>query len=160
MSLSPCYATKLTQAQLTPNLSTTPLQAKDRRRKRAREAEDPLHCIPATPLQKRPRKSLASSPAKDAFGQEAASGVGEDEVNPIDYWSREGNWPKEYFEQESSMSHLLARKKSSSSLRGKQSESNSVTPGYWVTSFLGRGDWYGILTVTNAEPILQLLSIT
>jgi hypothetical protein len=80
------------------------------------------------------------------------NGVGENKVNPIHYWTRKGNWPKEYFEQEdqtrkdfkkyfekdswfekywepeSNMNHLLARKKSSSSLRGKKRESSAGTP--------------------------------
>jgi hypothetical protein len=66
------------------------------------------------------------------------SGVIENKVNPIDYWTRKGIWPGEYFEQDdqtrkdfekdglrnigSNMSHLLARKKPSSSLRTKQSD--------------------------------------
>jgi hypothetical protein len=37
-----------------------------------------------------------------------------------------GGWPKEYFEQGSNISHILARKKSTSSLRRKRSESSSL----------------------------------
>lgn len=42
-------------------------------------------------------------------------------------------WPKEYFEPESNINHLLAKKKSFSNLRSKQSEagssaSNSIMP--------------------------------
>ena len=87
----------------------------------------------------------------DTLGQEATSGVTDNKVNPIDYWRKEGRWPEEYFKQDdqtrkdfkdrfrkrqlvreilgtSNMNHLLARKKSSSSLRRKQSEASSVTP--------------------------------
>ena len=151
MSISSCYATKLTQVQFPQNLST-PLQAKDRKRKRPQEAEDPPFRIPAKPLQKRLRTSLTSSAVKDTIGQEVTSGVSENKVNPIDYWTRRGSWPKKYFEQddqtrkdfkrefekdswfekywepESNTNHLLARKKSSSSLRCKISEASSVAP--------------------------------
>ena len=157
MSISSCYATKLTQVQFPQNLST-PLQAKDRKRKRSQETEDPLFRIPAKPLQKRPRTSLASLAVKDTISQEAASGVGENKVNPIDHWRKEGHWPKEYFEQDSQTQidleqdrgaaeserddafeeqlkrmnmtghYLLARKKSSASLRRQNLESNPTTP--------------------------------
>jgi hypothetical protein len=90
MSTSSCQATKLTQVQFPQNLST-PLQAKDRKRKRPREAEDPFVRIPAMPLRKRPRMSLASFAVEDTIGQEAVSGDGEDKVNPISYWAREGS---------------------------------------------------------------------
>ncbi|KAK3116336.1 hypothetical protein LTR53_003413 [Teratosphaeriaceae sp. CCFEE 6253] len=57
------------------------------------------------------------------LSRDAGGGKGS---NSIDYWRKEGRWPKEYFEGQSNMSHLLARKKSSSSLRRKQSEAGSV----------------------------------
>jgi hypothetical protein len=96
MSISSCYATKLTQVQFPQNL-LTPLQAKDRKRKRPQEADDLPFRIPAKPLQKRPQTSLASSAVKDTIGQEVVS---ENKVSPIDYWTRRGSWPEEYFEQD------------------------------------------------------------
>lgn len=137
---------KLTQAKFPQNLPT-PLQAKDRRRKQSREAADSLFRIPPKPLQKRPRKSFENFAVEDTFSQEAVSGISENEINPIDYWTRNGSWPKEcfkqddqgrknfekdswfekYWEEESNVSHLLSRKKLPSSLRGKQSEPGSVT---------------------------------
>ena len=56
------------------------------------------------------------------------AGVSGKEINPIEYWRKEGTWPGEYFDLESNMNHLLARKKSSSSIRGKQSEADSAVP--------------------------------
>ncbi|KAK8146688.1 hypothetical protein G3M48_002703 [Beauveria asiatica] len=48
-------------------------------------------------------------------------------TDPIYFWAQEGSWPKEYFE--SKMEHLLARKKSLSSLSRKRSNSaTSTTP--------------------------------
>ncbi|EDN09620.1 conserved hypothetical protein [Histoplasma mississippiense (nom. inval.)] len=96
---------------------------------RSREAEDSLH-IPAKRPQNRLRISLVSSAAEnsvgDTPGQEAASSLHGNEINPIHWWTQKGIWPKEYFEEGSNMYHLLARKKSTSSLRRKQSESSSV----------------------------------
>ncbi|OAR00251.1 hypothetical protein LLEC1_03468 [Akanthomyces lecanii] len=48
-------------------------------------------------------------------------------INPIYFWAQEGRWPKEYSEPK--MEHLLARKKSLSSLSRKRSNSaTSTTP--------------------------------
>ena len=141
-----------------PQHLSTPLQAKDQKRKRSQEAEDPPIRIPVKPLQKRPRTSLASPAVEDTVGQETASSVADNKVNPIDYWRKEGHWPKEYFEQDSQIQidleqdsgaaeserddafheqlkrmnmtghYLLARKKSTASLRRQNSESNPTTP--------------------------------
>jgi hypothetical protein len=51
-----------------------------------------------------------------------------EEINSLEFWRRELRWPNEYFEPESNMNHLLARKKSSSSLRSKLSEAGSAAP--------------------------------
>jgi hypothetical protein len=119
MPLSSCYAIKLTQVKFP--------QIKDRKRKRSQEDEPTLPSS-ATPSQKRPRTSPPQSPIEDAIGENAAVGDSGEEINPLEYWRRELRWPKEYFEPESNMNHLLARKKSSSSLRGKLSEAGSATP--------------------------------
>ncbi|KAL7784858.1 hypothetical protein V8C37DRAFT_395118 [Trichoderma ceciliae] len=50
----------------------------------------------------------------------------EDLNHPISFWTREGQWPREYFEPD--MEHLLARKRSLSALGGrKRSNSGSST---------------------------------
>ncbi|KAK4981245.1 hypothetical protein LTR28_000001 [Elasticomyces elasticus] len=85
---------------------------------------------------------------EDTVGHEAVSRFSENQVGPIEHWAQEGRWPKEYFrqddrtrkdlekdswfekywEEQSDMSHLLARKKSSPSLRRKRSKDGSATP--------------------------------
>jgi hypothetical protein len=145
MPLSFCYAIKLTQVKFLQNLSA-PLQDKDRKRKRAQEPEEPPVCAPTKRLRKRSRTSVAHSAFGDTFGQSTADGVADNKINPIDYWIEKQRWPKKYFEQdyqtrrdfekdswlekywepENNMNHLLARKKSSSSLRGKPSEASST----------------------------------
>ncbi|KAI9805494.1 MAG: hypothetical protein M1825_000745 [Sarcosagium campestre] len=95
-------------------------EANARKRKRPQEPEDELRPIP---VGKRPRERRAH-PVSDV---EVASSVS-NRTNPIDYWRREGRWPKHYFVRESNMDHLLARTKSSSSLRRKRSDPSSATP--------------------------------
>jgi hypothetical protein len=135
MSLPFCYAVKLTQVKLPQNPSV-PLHDKDRKRKRAQEPEEP----PTKCLRKRPRTSAFG----DIIGQPAADSVADNKINPIAI--RNERWPKEYFDQDNqtrrdftkdnwlekywepknNINHLLARAKSTSSLRGKQSESSSA----------------------------------
>ncbi|KAH8725951.1 hypothetical protein GQ44DRAFT_795174 [Phaeosphaeriaceae sp. PMI808] len=129
MSLSFCYATKLTQVKVLQNLSA-PLQDKDRKWKRAQEPGEPPTCAPTRRLRKRSRISVAHSAFGDTFGQPTIDGVSDNKINPIDYWTEKQRWPKKYFEQDyqtkNNMNHLLVRKKSSSSLRDKSSEARST----------------------------------
>ncbi|PVH69860.1 hypothetical protein DL98DRAFT_661451 [Cadophora sp. DSE1049] len=102
-------------------------QAEDRKRKRQRSKEDEGPLL-TTPSQKRARTSPLRSPLKDTISENAAVGGSGKEINPIEYWRKEGTWPEEYFNPESSISHLLTKKKSLSSLRAKQWEAGSTTP--------------------------------
>jgi hypothetical protein len=111
MSLSSCYAIKLTQVKLP--------RAEKRRRKRSQEGEAPLHS------QKRPRASHPRSTLEDTIGKNAVVGVRGKEINPVEYWTHEFCWPKEYFQSESRMSHQLARKKL---FRRKQTDASSGAP--------------------------------
>ncbi|PQE05336.1 phosphatidylserine decarboxylase protein [Rutstroemia sp. NJR-2017a BVV2] len=113
------YAIKLTQVKFP--------QTKNRKRKRSQEDEAALPST-ATPSQKRLRTSLLRSPNQETISENTAVGISGKEINPLEYWRKELRWPKEYFEPESNMNHLLARKKSSSSFRGKQSEAGSAAP--------------------------------
>ena len=142
MSLSPCYALKLTRVKI-PQARE---QERKRKRKRSQEPEGPSSLVPSEPLRKQRRTSLADAAAKHTHDQKATSGINNNETNSIAYWSEEGRWPKEYFNEddqtrkdfenyngipwvtEMGLNHLLARKKSSSSLRGKQSEAGSIAP--------------------------------
>lgn len=79
-----------------------------------------------------PRKRLQSSTlqphTKDTIYDNTIANIGEKEVNPIEYWTKELHWPNEYFEPDNNMNHLLARKKSSSSLRSKKWETGFAAP--------------------------------
>ncbi|KAK0261279.1 hypothetical protein LTR35_017880, partial [Friedmanniomyces endolithicus] len=102
--------------------------AQTRKRKRTPDTGDP----PAQPTAVSRPKRLQTCPSRAAVdstsGKAQSRGAGRGKSNDhIDFWRKERRWPKEYFEGQNSMSHLLARKKSSSSLRRKQSEAGSVT---------------------------------
>ncbi|CAG8982693.1 hypothetical protein HYALB_00000974 [Hymenoscyphus albidus] len=145
MALSSCYAIKLTPIKFQQNLSA-PLQDKDRKRKRAQGPKEPPIGAPSKPLLKRPRTSVAYLAFGDTSGQSTTDDVADTKINPIIHWIEKQRWPKEYFEQdyqtrrdfekdswfekywepENKMNHILARKKSASSLRGKQSEASSA----------------------------------
>jgi hypothetical protein len=126
MSLSFCYAIKLTQVKFS--------QAEDRKQKRKRSQEDKASFLLTSPSQKRPRTSSSRSSIENTIGENTAVGVSRKDINPLEYWREELRWPKEYFEPESNMNHLLARKKSSSSLCGKQSEAGSAAPSFTTPS--------------------------
>ncbi|KAI1130518.1 hypothetical protein F5Y10DRAFT_235414 [Nemania abortiva] len=68
--------------------------------------------------QKRPRQSPISD-------KPTANGTYEP-TDPIEFWTREGQWPQTYFELD--IEHLLTRKKSLSSLRKQSNSTTSTTP--------------------------------
>jgi hypothetical protein len=129
--------------------SQRPQKASHQKRKLAREVEALFGPDPADELRKRARISAGSTPINDSKASGAKSSSGEDR-KPIKYWSEHKRWPKEYFEQDDQtrdylkrdieaeswckkywqpdMSHLLARKKSATSLARKKSDVSSVTP--------------------------------
>merc|ERR1712000_801282 len=78
--------------------------------KRKREAEQQLK----PPSPKRPRTSCPEPSLQD--------------VDSITYWTQTYHWPRGYFNESGEMSHLLARKKSTASLRRKRSDSESDAP--------------------------------
>ena len=101
-------------------------QPKDR--KRLREALNPLRKNSAEAPRKRARRSLRNTIIETSVDQEVST-VGEGEIDPIGYWTKAYHWPKGYAEQrDDTMSHLLARQKSTASLRRKRSELASIEP--------------------------------
>jgi hypothetical protein len=49
------------------------------------------------------------------------------EPDPATYWTQTLHWPREYFDETGEMSHLLARKKPTTSLRRKRSDTGAAT---------------------------------
>jgi hypothetical protein len=77
MSLSSCYAIKLTQVKFP--------QAEDRKRKQSQEDKVALPST-STLSQKRPRVSPPISTLEDT-GENAAVGVSGKEINPLESWA-------------------------------------------------------------------------
>ncbi|RMD41992.1 hypothetical protein DV735_g3134, partial [Chaetothyriales sp. CBS 134920] len=48
-------------------------------------------------------------------------------VDSVTYWTQTFHWPQDYLDESADMSHLLAKKKSASSLRRKRSDSDMTT---------------------------------
>ncbi|KAL8310390.1 hypothetical protein RB597_010305 [Gaeumannomyces tritici] len=118
---------------LEEKLSAQPsVPAQSRSRKRKQSVDDAPQYSPDTG-QKRQRTSPDTPPAETTFG-EPAIGSG-DPTDPIAFWAKEGGWPEDLFKPEDTfemvptMERLLARKKSSSNLSRKRSNSAiSTTP--------------------------------
>lgn len=119
------------------------LQANDRKRKRQQRSNDELRSTSAR------KKSRASSTGSKKGTSGVKTTRRATKIDPVDYWTKEGSWPKdhfepndqtlEYFNRDSEkswmekywmpeMEHLLARKKSSSSLRHEQPKASSSAP--------------------------------
>ncbi|KAL9638104.1 MAG: hypothetical protein Q9204_001619 [Flavoplaca sp. TL-2023a] len=100
------------------------------KRKRSRKT-DATSQVPTN----QPRKRRRSSPTQGILHQKdigAGSGLG-DNVHPsqrayLSHWAEQQTWPEAYYQHEkNSMQHLLARQRSSPSLRRKRSDSSLVT---------------------------------
>ncbi|KAL8369545.1 hypothetical protein RB595_000058 [Gaeumannomyces hyphopodioides] len=109
-----------------------PVPAQSRGRKRKQSVDDTLE-YSLNPDQKRQRTSR-TPPAETTFGEPAIGSGDPTQTDPIAFWRKEGRWPKELFQPEDiwemvpTMKGLLARKKSSSNLSRKRSNSASSTP--------------------------------
>ncbi|RYO82345.1 hypothetical protein DL762_006666 [Monosporascus cannonballus] len=84
--------------------------------------------------QKRQRTSRTYA-AENTFNEPAVCSDSPKQIDPIAFWTKEGRWPEEQCwpeevsETDPTMEHLLARKKSSSNLSRKRSNSaTSMTP--------------------------------
>ncbi|PSR79546.1 hypothetical protein BD289DRAFT_485501 [Coniella lustricola] len=102
----------------------TPCAGHKRRREVALPERDPDGSI---------RKRHGSGPIdvirQEAPSEEAADDIEDDWHEALDFWIRQGRWPRKYFDACLNMNHLLARKRSSPSLGRKRSSSaSSVTP--------------------------------
>lgn len=80
-----------------------------RKRKRSQESKDQLSQIQEKPIQKRLRTSLASRIVVNISSSKAKSNINND-THSINYWIKEGSWPKEYFEQDKQLGKYLQQK--------------------------------------------------
>ncbi|RYO94077.1 hypothetical protein DL764_007893 [Monosporascus ibericus] len=117
----------------TPSRQDLPAPVQSRGRKRKQSIEDALEPSP-DPDQKRQRTSRTHA-AENTFNEPAVCSDTPKQTDPIAFWTKEGRWPEEQcwpeetWETNPTMEHLLARKKSSSNLSRKRSNSaTSTTP--------------------------------
>lgn len=102
-----------------PQPPPTLSQSKPSKRKRDAEQSNP-------PFQKRPRISCPIPSIQTLLPHEAVNTPQKD-IDLVRYRIQENRWPREYFES-GKMSHILARQKSTASLRRKRSETGSDAP--------------------------------
>ncbi|KAK5310533.1 hypothetical protein LTR70_009396 [Exophiala xenobiotica] len=95
------------------------------------ETRNPGQPSPPIPTNERKRKREETTFHSDQRlyrGQKRRKTPGEKSgTTHIHYWCQERVWPREYFELDTTMSHLLARKKSTTSLRRKRSDNDLTT---------------------------------
>ena len=110
------------QTEFLQDLSTSPQL---RAQKRSRVAEDLSVETTTAPLPKRqrprPRASAEFTATRPVDRETSFSSI-----NAIDCWRKNYTWPEEFFEPDNTMIRLLAKKKSTASLRRKRSESGSL----------------------------------
>ena len=112
----------------THQTTTYPQKSSHRKRKQSQETEAPHNPGPAEKRRKRGQISVVGVSCKQPLNHIPTGSVNGGDENPIGYWSRHGRWPGKYFEERSDMKHLLARKKSETSLARKHSDAGSVAP--------------------------------
>ncbi|KAF7955067.1 uncharacterized protein EAE97_000326 [Botrytis byssoidea] len=118
---------KSKQSFPSPISNTPSIKIENRQLKRKRsqnEATSPS----IIPFEKRLRSSISQPHTEDTACENTVFDICEKKIDPLEYWTKELRWPNEYFEPEKNMNHLLAKKKSSSSLRSKQSEAGYTPP--------------------------------
>lgn len=102
MSASALAAMKLSLTQFSPR-QTVAAPVNNRKRKRQPEPEDNLRSVVA----KKTSQAAPARPEDEISGVRAVSPA--IEINPIDYWRKEGSWPKKYFEQDEDTRAYLTR---------------------------------------------------
>ena len=154
LSFVPRNAADLAQTSQDPPLLQD-LPVTSRKRKRSEAVEH--HQSQEQPLPKRSQGSRIGGIAEGEITQNAVGQLNNTSTDTVEYWVRTTRWHKRYFEQDNQVrkdfesgrnleeynmedwvqepvrqgngvSYLLARKKSSSSLRRKNSESSITTP--------------------------------
>ena len=112
-----------------PVQQTSPLQQLKEKKRRI-DTINPVYLGTTEGSHKRARRERDKSVVDNSVDtEEEASKVGQDERDPISYWTKHHEWPKGYSERsDKNMSHLLARQKSSGSLPRRQSALASVDP--------------------------------
>ncbi|KAI9675927.1 MAG: hypothetical protein M1829_003165 [Trizodia sp. TS-e1964] len=122
-----------------PDQRLSPVEAL-RNKKRRLDTPEPIHKGSPEPPQKRARQSPREVVEISADKEGAASKVGEEDRDPIRYWTKTYQWPKGYAKMSGETNHLLAKRPSSNFLRRKRSEPASIAPSSDAPSFTTPSD--------------------
>ncbi|KAK5310434.1 hypothetical protein LTR93_012035, partial [Exophiala xenobiotica] len=87
-------------------------------------AHPPPTLLPSKP----PKRKRATEQQLKKPPRTSCPGPSVQDVDSVTYWTQTYHWPREYFNESGEISHLLARKKSTTSLRRKRSDSESGAP--------------------------------
>ncbi|KAK5202926.1 hypothetical protein LTR41_011342 [Exophiala xenobiotica] len=87
-------------------------------------AHPPPTLLPSKP----PKRKRATEQQLKKPPRTSCPGPSVQDIDSVTYWTQTYHWPREYFNESGEISHLLARKKSTTSLRRKRSDSESGAP--------------------------------
>ncbi|KIX06952.1 uncharacterized protein Z518_04928 [Rhinocladiella mackenziei CBS 650.93] len=96
--------------------------------KRLHRAQPPPTHLPSKPSKRKREAEQQLNPPSPKRPQTSCPRPSVQDVDSVTYWTQTYHWPRGYFNECGEMSHLLARKKSTASLRRKRSDSESGTP--------------------------------
>ncbi|KAK5188683.1 hypothetical protein LTR47_011435 [Exophiala xenobiotica] len=91
-------------------------------------AHPPPTLLPSKPPKRKRATEQQLNPPSPKRPRTSCPGPSVQDVDSVTYWTQTYHWPREYFNESGEMSHLLARKKSTTSLRRKRSDSESGAP--------------------------------
>ncbi|KAL2257751.1 hypothetical protein VTK26DRAFT_9221 [Humicola hyalothermophila] len=118
-----------------PQDPSAPVQSKGRKRKQPIEHALEANPDPGPDPDPKRQRTSPPRPAEDTFGDLAIGSDAHTHTDPVAFWAKEGRWPQEQdWPEETSTTdstidrRLLARKKSSSNLSRKRSNSAISTP--------------------------------
>ncbi|KAJ9503205.1 hypothetical protein H2202_001359 [Exophiala xenobiotica] len=110
-----------------PKASPQPLPSPVSDIKSPNRAHTPRNPLPSKPP-KRKREEQQLNPASPKRPRTSCPSPSVQDVDSVTYWTQTHRWPRGYFNESGEMNHLLARKKSTASLRRKRSDSESGAP--------------------------------
>ena len=91
-------------------------------------AKPPSSPLPSKPLERKRETGQEISPSPPRRRRTSHPTPSFQDVDSITYWTQTYHWPRGKFNESGEMSHLFARKKSTTSLRRKRTESESDAP--------------------------------
>ncbi|KAK5215333.1 hypothetical protein LTR99_005568 [Exophiala xenobiotica] len=111
-----------------PKASQQPLPSPVSDFKGPNRAHPPPTLLPSKPLKRKRATEQQLNPPSPKRPRTSCPSPSVQDVDSVTYWTQTYHWPPGYFNESGEMNHLLARKKSTASLRRKRSDSESGAP--------------------------------